>query len=125
MQKATDKQVALLEKFGITGSYSKAVASKMIEYILRGNGTGGDNEFVRAARLRTKIATYLHQRVRYIGSSRLGTVTSIWPRSFRDVAFLKKLPNNETPCIFQCAVRWDDGKSGGNVSLAFVEPVQS
>jgi len=119
MAKPTDRQIELLGQFGIPAPASKPVASKMIGYILEGNGTRGGNEFQRAGYLRETLARYLGKRVKYRGSERVGLVTSIWPRGLVAISDLRDA--NVVPCPFQCAVRWDEGGHRGNCSLAYVE----
>ncbi|MBI3255909.1 MAG: hypothetical protein HYZ63_02970 [Candidatus Andersenbacteria bacterium] len=129
----TPKQITALENFRIEVPPTKKLCSRMLDFILKGNGATGvpEKPFERAALLIATQRKWNRQRIKHRNSERTGQVIYIFPRSERGVIEQKEndtLASNaevesegdSDPIInpFKATVRWDDTSENVTMRLS-------
>lgn len=109
--KLTARQAEALKSFGIEGSYlpiSKKAACVLISFLVKGNGTVGNNAFERAAYYRQFHDNWVGQSVEYY-DGRTGKVKSVIARKREEVARIREGIHDSRPAPFTLWLAWEDG----------------
>lgn len=109
----TERQKKFLEKHGIALPPTKFACMTLIEFMVKGNGTMGENIFARTTLLRKAQVEWIGQRVllEWEHGQKTGTVVYIRARMLRDVQAIRKLYRDQyiQPHPFIAHVRCDGG----------------
>lgn len=83
----SEKQLAFLSKFNVWPGKTSLLCSRMIGYVIEGNGVGpAHNKFDRAKLLREVQDKYLGMTVRDPDGKRTGTVQYVIPKSRYEIS---------------------------------------
>lgn len=124
--KPTLKQIAFLESRGITPSHTRIACVRLIDYIIRGNGTFGDNQFSRVNIVKFFQDKWVGKKVLCVGLSTKeglrGTVDHLVARREEDVLSERRINPDYKPAPFQAVVYWEDATtSRTTLSLLKIE----
>ena len=110
--KPTLKQIAFLESRGITPPPTIIACVRLISYIIRGNGTFGDNQFSRVNIVKSFQDKWVGKKILGVGPSTKqglrGTVGHLVARRQEDVFSRRRVDPDYKPAPFEAVVYWED-----------------